>query len=94
MRKGSAVRQSRVILVWMDESEELRWPLGDAVMANSKWVPGGFIFVYAGVIGWKWCARAVRRGYRRLRPEPLLRLPPPLKALPPPRAEGPGATGL
>ena len=52
----------------MEESEELRWPLGEAVMANSKVVPGGFVFFYAAVIGWKWLARSARRGWKRLRP--------------------------
>lgn len=71
----------------MQESDELRWELGEAVMNDSRFVPGGFIFVYGAVIGWKWCARAARRGWRKMKPAPLLRLPPPLKALPPPRSE-------
>lgn len=67
------------------ESDELRWELGERVMRESWAVPGLFIFVYAGVIGWKWCARAVRRGFGA-RP---LRLPPPVKALPAPRDTAP-----
>ena len=43
--------------------QEVRWELGEAVLNNNKAVPGGFIFVYAAVIGWKHLARAVRRGH-------------------------------
>lgn len=69
--------------------DELRWELGERVMRNGWAVPGGFVFVYGAVIGYKWSVRALRRCFAaRQAPAPLLRLPPPLKALPPPDGEG------
>lgn len=56
---------------------EIRWPLGEAVMQNNRFVPGGFIFVYGAVIGWKHLARLFRRPARPT----LLALPPPDDAL-------------
>lgn len=69
-----------------DDNDEIRWELGERVMASNGFVPGLFIFYYAGVIGVKWTARAARRCWARIAPKParLLQLPPPLKALPPP----------
>jgi hypothetical protein len=65
--------------------DEIRWELGERIVRDGQFVPGLFVFFYAGVIGWKWIARAVRRRWAALRkPARLLQLPPPLKALPPP----------
>ena len=69
------------------KDDEIRWEAGERVMADSSFVPGLFIFVYAAVLGVKWSARAVRRGWAIVRPVNRLRLPPPLKALPPPDPE-------
>jgi hypothetical protein len=66
------------------ERDEIHWELGERVMASNGFVPGLFIFVYAGVLGWKWSARAVQKGWAIVRPVNRLQLPPPLKALPPP----------
>jgi hypothetical protein len=45
----------------MADQDEIRWPLGEAVMQNNRFVPGAFIFVYAAVIGWKHLRRLVTR---------------------------------
>ena len=68
----------------LEDDDEVRWELGEAVMSSNGFVPGLFVFVYAGVIGWKHTARGVRRCWVRFRPVNRLRLPPPLLSLPPP----------
>lgn len=49
----------------MDE-EEVRWELGERVLHNGPVVFGGFVFVYAFVIGWKHLMRLPRRLYRAI----------------------------
>lgn len=66
------------------KDDEIRWEAGERVMAESSFVPGLFIFVYAAVLGAKWSVRAVRKGWAVVRPVNRLQLPPPLLALPPP----------
>jgi hypothetical protein len=66
------------------DDEEVRWELGERIYRDSWAVPGLFIFVYAGVIGWKHLKRGMVRAWLRYRPEARLQLPPPWKALPPP----------
>lgn len=48
------------------EEEEVRWELGERVMARSAYVAGGFILVYAVVMGWKHLVRQPRRFSRWL----------------------------
>ena len=76
----------------MDEKDEpIRWEVGERIAREATWAPGFFLFWWAGVLAWKWCARAIRRGVARLAGavgrNRTLRLPPPMKALPPPRVE-------
>lgn len=35
----------------------LRWEMGDRIYQEHKWLPGLFVFVYAGVIAVKWLLR-------------------------------------
>lgn len=73
------------------KDEPIRWEVGERIAQEATWAPGFFLFFWAGVLAWKWTARAIRRAAARLAEafgeSPTLRLPPPMKALPPPRAE-------
>lgn len=73
------------------DDEPIRWEVGERIAQERTWMPGFFLFFWAGVLAWKWTARAIRRAVRGLRAaaagDQTLRLPPPMKALPPPRAE-------
>lgn len=69
--------------------DEVRWELGERVMAEGWYVPGLFVFVYGAVIGWKHTKRAIARlaSSGRRAGGRQLALPPPRLALPPPRDE-------
>ena len=67
-------------------TDEIRWRLGEQILATGYYVPGIFVFVYGAVIGWKHLARAIGRlgssGFRAVAPR--LALPRRMLALPPP----------
>jgi len=51
----------------MTKRDPIRWENGEQIIARSWAVPGIFVFVYAGVIGWLWLARECRLLWLRLR---------------------------
>lgn len=57
---------------WLDRHlPDIRWKRGEEYFARKTWVNGGFVLVYAVVIGWlwlRWLGSFGLRQLRRLRP--------------------------